>query len=109
MTEPEKNCYCDIFSACELHYIAKPLEKVTYDSVQVEVLRWELIQWKKKHSDLSKVIKKLEKDVDQLSIDVTTWQARFLAMASKFDGLKKVTKELDLWFSTTKEQDEKFE
>lgn len=99
------NCECDIFSPCEHHYRAKPLDDVTYDAVQLEMLRWQLMKWKKKHSALLVVIENERKEKEQLSLDVTTWQARFLALTAKFLNLKNVIKELDLWFSA-KEEDE---
>jgi uncharacterized protein (DUF779 family) len=105
----DKVCDCDIFSPCDKHYIAKPLEENSYDGVQIELMRFQLMQWKRKHAKLLVDIQNEKKSNEQLSLDVTTWQARFLSMAAKFQSVKNVTKELDLWFSTTKEQDEKFE
>lgn len=95
----ELSCDCDVFSPCEKHYIAKPLNNITYETVQIEMLRWELIQWKKKHAQLVVIIETERKEKEQLSLDVTTWQARFLALSAKFQGLKNLTKELELWFS----------
>jgi pyruvate/2-oxoacid:ferredoxin oxidoreductase beta subunit len=99
MSESSNNCHCDIFSPCEEHFIAKPLNEITYETVQIEMLRWELMQWKKKYARLLMDIKTEKKEKEQLSLDVTTWQARFLSLSAKFQNLKSVTKELDLWFS----------
>ena len=106
MIEPGQSCDCDIFSPCEFHYVARPLDDVTYDTVQIELLRWELMKWKKKHSQLLEKIEIRKKQNKQLTLDVTTWQARFLSLAAKFRNLKNISTDLEAWFSTTTNIDE---
>lgn len=90
----------------DTHNRAPPQYSFPLSDVEIDVLQYELITWKKKYSEASWKIDQLKNRNSILQLEVSVWQARFLAMKSRFSEMKRKFYEFSTWFDPDSSDDD---